>query len=263
MIGLEHIADFFGRPALDVGAEFLTEQADERQQFVAAVDLRHVEPAVDRLDARHAGVADQIADVFDAVFGQRPQLLGMLEPAAVEHALHVLRKARHHKPDIAARRIPGDRAALRAPQPTGRAGRSRAPWSAPPGRRRPRRRRHRDRTSAPASGAARPPSRRTSRRRARIQVLRPCRLVYRRSRAKCAVPPPRARLIAPHARTGNTKIAAIPRGSMLRLMLLRHAKSDWSAAGASDHERTLNAARPQRLRREWAVHGRRKADSRV
>jgi phosphohistidine phosphatase len=28
---------------------------------------------------------------------------------------------------------------------------------------------------------------------------------------------------------------------MLRLMLLRHAKSDWSAAGASDHERPLNA----------------------
>jgi len=27
---------------------------------------------------------------------------------------------------------------------------------------------------------------------------------------------------------------------MLRLMLLRHAKSDWSAAGTPDHERTLN-----------------------
>jgi phosphohistidine phosphatase len=27
---------------------------------------------------------------------------------------------------------------------------------------------------------------------------------------------------------------------MLRLMLLRHAKSDWSVAGASDHERPLN-----------------------
>lgn len=28
---------------------------------------------------------------------------------------------------------------------------------------------------------------------------------------------------------------------MLRLMLLRHAKSDWSGTGTSDHERTLNA----------------------
>ena len=28
---------------------------------------------------------------------------------------------------------------------------------------------------------------------------------------------------------------------MLRLMLLRHAKSDWSAAGTADHERKLNA----------------------
>jgi len=28
---------------------------------------------------------------------------------------------------------------------------------------------------------------------------------------------------------------------MLRLMLLRHAKSDWSVAGAADHDRTLNA----------------------
>jgi phosphohistidine phosphatase len=28
---------------------------------------------------------------------------------------------------------------------------------------------------------------------------------------------------------------------MLRLMLLRHAKSDWSATGTSDHERKLNA----------------------
>src|SRR5262245_33104669 len=27
---------------------------------------------------------------------------------------------------------------------------------------------------------------------------------------------------------------------MLRLMLLRHAKSDWSSAGMSDHERPLN-----------------------
>ena len=46
----------------------------------------------------------------------------------------------------------------------------------------------------------------------------------------------------PHCRHWQHGTPAIhTRGSMLRLMLLRHAKSDWSAAGTPDHERTLNA----------------------
>ena len=42
---------------------------------------------------------------------------------------------------------------------------------------------------------------------------------------------------------------------MLRLMLLRHAKSDWSATDAPDHERTLNQRGRASAPADGTLHG--------
>ena len=62
---LEPFTHAFRRPYLYLEPE-LVEQVDPAQKIIAVVDLGYVEPTGDRLDPRHAGVAEGRSDVLDS-----------------------------------------------------------------------------------------------------------------------------------------------------------------------------------------------------
>ena len=112
VIGLEHLAHALGRPALDLGAEFLAVELHIRQDLIAVVDLGDLEPAGDRRDTGHAGLGDRGAHVSQPHLRQLPQRLGVLQADAADHPLHRLRKAGQHEAVVAAGRVAGDAAGL-------------------------------------------------------------------------------------------------------------------------------------------------------
>ena len=60
VVALEHVAHALDRPAFDLPAEVLADQADGGEVVVGVVRLRDLEPALlDRIDARHTGFADR------------------------------------------------------------------------------------------------------------------------------------------------------------------------------------------------------------
>ena len=113
VVALEHLAHALDRPAFDLPAEVLADQVNGGEVVVGVVRLRDLEPAgLDRIDARHAGLADRRADIVEARFGERPQRPGVVEPDPFDHGFHVAGEAREHEAGIAAGRIPGDLAGL-------------------------------------------------------------------------------------------------------------------------------------------------------
>ena len=72
----QHVAHLLGRPHVGVGREFNAEHCDMTQHGVFVVDPRHGEPALDRLDPRHGGIANGITHIGDAAGGKLPELLG-------------------------------------------------------------------------------------------------------------------------------------------------------------------------------------------
>ncbi len=113
VVALEHVAHALDRPAFDLSAEVLADQADGGEVVVGIVRLRDLEPAVlDRIDARHSGFADGGADIFEPGFGERPQHLGVIEPDPLDHGVHAAGEARQHEAGVAAGRVPGDLAGL-------------------------------------------------------------------------------------------------------------------------------------------------------
>ena len=84
VVALEHVAHALDRPAFDLPAEVLSDQADGGEVVVGVVRLRDLEPALlHRIDARHAGFADRAAHIFEAGLGERPQHLGVVEARRV------------------------------------------------------------------------------------------------------------------------------------------------------------------------------------
>ncbi len=99
------------RPHLGVGAD-PAQTLDIGFDRVGVVGLVDVQPAGDLLDARHAGLVDGAADIIQPALRQRPQLLGVIEPDALDHVVDALGITRQHEAGIAAGRRLGDAAAL-------------------------------------------------------------------------------------------------------------------------------------------------------
>ena len=108
MVGLEHLAHALGRPALDLVPELLTVELEIGHHLIAVVGLRHFEPAADRIDARHAGVADRAAHIFEAAFRERPQRLSVIDADPAHDPVHRLGEAGQHEAVVAPGRVPGD-----------------------------------------------------------------------------------------------------------------------------------------------------------
>ena len=102
-LAVQHRAHALGRPAFDLAAE-IVEEPHQAQEFVAIVDLGHVEPAGLRIDAGDALFLDGVADVIEPGLGQRPQRLRALEADAADQLFGVGGKARQHEAGIAAGR---------------------------------------------------------------------------------------------------------------------------------------------------------------
>ena len=112
VVGLEHLAHALGRPALDLGPEFLAIELHIRQDLIAVVDLGDFEPAGNRRDTGHPRLGNRGAHVAQPHLRQVPQRLGVLHADAADHALHRLRKSRQNETVVAAGRVPGDAAGL-------------------------------------------------------------------------------------------------------------------------------------------------------
>src|SRR5262249_39895873 len=100
------IADAVHGPKLNVRAD-PAHTLDFAAKFMGVVGLRYMQPAIDELDAGHLSVQDCAADISKSLFGERPELLGMVEPDALDDAIDVLGKTWKHEAQIAARCRPG------------------------------------------------------------------------------------------------------------------------------------------------------------
>jgi hypothetical protein len=84
----QHLAHLIGRPALDLAAEVLADQARQREVFIRIVGLRHLEPSGHRRHARHGGLANGRAHIIEAGNRQRPERPRMVEADASDHRVH-------------------------------------------------------------------------------------------------------------------------------------------------------------------------------
>ena len=110
VVGLEHVAHALGRPAFDLGAELLADRArGRRASSSASSDFETLSQPRDRIDARHAGLADGGAHIVEPRLGQRPQRLGVVEPDAADDPRPCdSAKPGQHEAVVAAGRVPGD-----------------------------------------------------------------------------------------------------------------------------------------------------------
>src|SRR5262249_25610257 len=86
------IADAVHRPKLNVRAN-PAHALDFAAKFMGVVGLRYMQPAIDELDSGHLSVQDCAPDVIESPFRERPELLGMVEPNALDDAIDVLGEA--------------------------------------------------------------------------------------------------------------------------------------------------------------------------
>jgi hypothetical protein len=104
----EDIANLLRRPGFRLDAEFSAQQPSLGVQLRIVTEFRDGQPAIHRLDTRHAGLSDGGAHVVEAPLGQSPELLGMVQPDAVDNAIQALEEAGQHETQIAPRRPRGD-----------------------------------------------------------------------------------------------------------------------------------------------------------
>ncbi len=211
----QHLAHLVGRPRLDLGVELDAQHRDVLDQRRLIVGAAHREASVARLTPGIAVSAMARAHVFDARFGQRPQFLGARQPDALDDRVDPLGKSRRHEPAIAARRAARDPIRLQhrdrpaAPRDLARDRQPGKPGADDAdidieivGERRPLRRRNH------GCGV---PGRPVWSWLGRHRPLMPRRHLYRK--------PPACRVLDSFHRN---------EALMRRLMLLRHAKSDWA-----------------------------------
>jgi hypothetical protein len=97
----QDLAHALDRPGFDLGAD-PAQPLDVTAQRVAIVGLGDMQPAGRGIDARHAGLGDGAPHIVDALRRQRPELLGMIEPDALDNVVGGRAKARQHKACVAA-----------------------------------------------------------------------------------------------------------------------------------------------------------------
>ena len=128
----QHLAHALRRPGLDIGAD-PAQPLDLAADLVAIVGLRDMQPAGNRIDSGHAGLMNRTPHIVEALFRQRPELLGVIEPDALDHAVDILLKARQHEAGIAPGCRPGHPVGLQyrhrpaAPRHLARHGQARQP----------------------------------------------------------------------------------------------------------------------------------------
>ena len=65
-----------------------------------------MQPAVNEIDAGHAGVKNCAPDIVETLLGQSPQLFCMIEAGALDNVVDVLKIAGQHKSQVPARSRP-------------------------------------------------------------------------------------------------------------------------------------------------------------
>src|SRR5262245_34192625 len=76
------------------------------------VGFRHMQPAIDQVNAGHPRVQYRAPDILEPLFGQAPKLFGVIETDAFDDVAHIFRKSRKYKTQAASRGCPRDRGRL-------------------------------------------------------------------------------------------------------------------------------------------------------